>query len=145
MPDPRNPGLGPERVPSYGHQFGAVHDRVVGNEEPDPTFYSKISNKKKVDYICKALRLAPTAFHLDLPMPFEDWALSDDMSLINCGLYFADLRRQFYFVVLRDNPEMERSVAWVTHADAEFWNNEFNRILAQRTSGTLIGESRVLN
>lgn len=145
MPDPRNHGHGPERTPSYGHQFGALHDRVVGDEAPDSTFYSKISNRKKVDYICKSLRLAPHAFHLDLPLPLEDWALSDDLSLINCGLYFADLRRQFYEQLFYENDGLKDSPAFGRHAESEFWNHEFNRILAQRQQGALIPDPRVLN
>jgi hypothetical protein len=145
LSNPRNDGHGPERVPSYGHQFGALHDRVVGDESPDTTFYSKISNKRKVDYICKALRLAPHAFHLDLPLPLEDWALSDDLSLINCGLYFADLRRQFYGRVIQENPSLENSPMFAMQGEAEYWNHEFNKILAQRQQGSLIADGRVLH
>jgi len=146
LSDSRNPGPGgPDRVPSYGHQFGALHDRVVGDESPDVTFYTKVSNRQKVDYICKALRMAPQSFNLDLPLPLEDWALGEDMSLINSGLYFADLRRQFYGRQLRDQPELEQSPAWEAHADSEFWNHEFNRVLAKRSRGELINDGRVLN
>lgn len=144
MSDPRNHGHGPERVPSYGHQFGALHDRVVGDENPDTSFYSGISNKKKVDYICKALPLAPMAFHLDLPLPLEDWALSGDVSMINSGLYFSDLRRQFYGRLITDHALMN-SPAFGIHAEAEFWNYEFNRLLAKRTDGSLHSDPRVLN
>lgn len=145
MSSTRNDGHGPERTPSYGHQFGALHDRVVGDATPDTTFYSKISNKNKVDYICKALRLEPHAFHLDLPFPLEDWALSEDMSLINSGLYFADLRRQFYARVLAEKPDLMNSPMFAALGESEFWNHEFNRVLAQRQNGALISDGRVLH
>lgn len=148
MSDPRNHGHrspGPKRVPSYGHRFGVLHDRIVGDDEPDETFYSKISNKRKTDYICDALRLAPNSFHLDLPLPLEDWAHSDDMSLINAGLYFSDMRRQFYSALINQDRTLMDSTVFGIHAEAEFWNFEFNRVLAKRRSGDLIGDPRVLN
>lgn len=145
MSDPRNHDHGPERVPSYGHQFGLIHDRVVGDGTPDHTFHSKISNKQKTDYVCAALRLDPRAFNLDLPFPLEDWAASDDLSLINAGLYFADLKRQFYETLLTEHKEMERTPAWAILAEAEFWNVEFNRTLVKRTTGSVMMDGRVLN
>jgi hypothetical protein len=147
LPDPRNHGhgSGPQRIASYGHQFGPLHDRIVGDQNPDDSFYSKISNKEKVDYICHALRVAPNAFHLDLPLPLEDWAHSDDLSLINCGLYFADMRRQFYERLLNEHKELRMSTAFGNHAEAEFWNFEFNRILARRRQGMLLADTRSLN
>jgi hypothetical protein len=147
LPDPRNHdhGSGPERVVSYGHRFGPLHDRVVGDESPDDSFFSKISNKAKVDYICHALRIAPNAFHLDLPLPLEDWAHSEDISLINCGLYFADLRRQFYERLLFENVALRTTPAFDLHGEAEFWNFEFNRILTRRRQGVLLADPRVLN
>lgn len=145
MPSPRDQVHrdGPERVPSYGHQFGDLHDAVVGDRSPDETFYSKISNAKKAEYICQSLRLSPGAFHLDLPLPLEDWAESDDMSLINAGLYFADLRRQFYDKLITANRELETSPAWSHHAEAEFWNHAFNALLAKRSSGRLLADPRM--
>lgn len=147
LSDPRNDdhGNGPERVPSYGHKYGALHDRVVGNQEPDETFHSHISNKLKVDYICKTLRLAPYAFHLDLPFPLEDWALSDDAGLINAGLYFSDLRRQFYEQLLREHRELENGPVFHAHGEAQFWNHEFNRVLNRKHSGVLLVDTRVLH
>lgn len=147
LSDPRNHGErgGPDRSPSYGHRFGPLHDAVVGDTEPDETFYTKVSNKAKVDYIVQALRLDPKAFHLDLPFPLDDWHLSDDMSLINCGLYFADLRRQFFARLLKAEPDLQATDAWTIHADAEYWNNMFNTILVKRRQGILINESRVLH
>lgn len=143
MPDPRNDGHGgPERVPSYGHQFGAIHDRIVGDQTPDESFYSKVSNAQKAEYVCRALRLDPKAFNLDLPLPLEDWALSDDVSLLRSGLFLADMRRQFYATILREHKELERTQAWQNHAEAEFWNHEFNRIIAQKRDGALILDPR---
>lgn len=147
LSDPRNLGdrSGPDRSPSYGHQFGPLHDSVVGDTSPDETFFTKVSNKAKVDYIVQALRLDPKAFHLDLPFPLEDWTMSDDMSLINAGLYFADLRRQFFARLLAEQPDLQTSDAWAIHADAEYWNHTFNTLLVKRRQGILIGDSRVLH
>lgn len=145
MPDPRNPGHGPDRIPSYGHKYGALHDRIVGEQAADDNFYNGINNHTKAEYICKALRLLPIAFHLDLPLPMEDWALSDDISLIYSGLYFSDLRRQFYGTLIRQNPELLNSEAFQIESEAQFWTNEFNRILLKRKEGILIVEQRVLH
>lgn len=147
MPDPRNHGLGdgPERIPSFGHQYGALHDRVVGDETPDDSFYTKVSNKQKVDYICQAIRIAPNAFHLDLPLPLEDWSLSEDMSLINSGLYIADMRRQFYEVLLNEHVALRNGPAFGNHAESEFWAFEFNRLIAKRRQGIMLPDPRLLN
>jgi hypothetical protein len=136
---------GPDRTPSYGHRYGQLHDTICGDESPDETFFSKISNKAKVDYIVTALRLDPRAFHLDLPLPVEDWSLSDDMGLINAGLYLSDLRRQFFARLINMKPDLKRSSAFVKHGEAEFWAHEFNGLLSKRTSGRLLPDPRVLH
>lgn len=145
MSDPRNHDNGPVRIPSYGHKYGLLHDRIVGDTDPDPTFFSKISNHAKTDYICEALRLDPRAFNLDLPFPLEDWAGSEDMSLINSGLYFADMKRQFFEALIVAHPEHRTGEAWVKQGEAEFWSYEFNRTLHKRTSGAVIKDPRVLH
>lgn len=147
LSDPRNQGHGngPARIPSYGHQFGALHDRIVGSEEPDESFYTRISNRKKVDYICESLRMDPVAFNLDLPFPLEDWVQSGDASLINSGLYFVDMRVQFYGALMRDDASLEKTPVFKHYAQAEFWQFEFNRALARRQRGELLADPRVLN
>ncbi|AFU88050.1 hypothetical protein CcrColossus_gp180 [Caulobacter phage CcrColossus] len=145
MSDPRNPDHGPARIPSYGHKYGLLHDRIVGDKDPDSTFHSKISNHAKTEYICQALRLDPRAFNLDLPFPLEDWNSSSDMSLINAGLYFTDMRRQFFEALVAEHAEHRHGDAWVKQGEAEFWCVEFNRTLHKRLSGIVIGDSRVLN
>jgi hypothetical protein len=143
LPSPRNHGAGPERVPLYGHQFGVIHDRIVGSTAPDETFYSKISNNSKVEYICVALRMRPHAFHLDLPFPVEDWAASEDVSMNNCGLYLAELRRQFFGALLEEHPEFERTPVWLKYGEAEYWGQEFNHLVTKRRTGNLILDGRV--
>jgi hypothetical protein len=147
VPDPRNQGHRdrPQRIPSFGHQFDALHASVVGDDREDRSFYTGISHKAKVSYICEALRLSRGAFNLDLPLPLEDWALSDDMSLITSGLYVGVLRREFYERLFGERPDLRHGAAWAHHADAEFWSSEFNRIIHKRGQGVLIEDARVLN
>lgn len=147
MPHPRNHGHGngPARIPSYGHRYGLLHDRILSDDRPDDTFYSKVSNRDKTNYVCQTLRITPNSFHLDLPLPFEDWALSDDMSLLNAGLFVADMRRQFYEALMTEHKELRDSPAFANHADAEFWNHEFNRLIAKRKHGVHLPEPRILN
>jgi hypothetical protein len=142
LSDPRHQGHGPERVPSFGHQFGDLHEKIVDSVAPDDTFYSKISNREKVQYICGVTRMAPKAFHLDLPLPLEDWAHTDDVSLVNCGLYFSDMRRQFYDTLLRDHEELRQGRAWKLHAESEFWAFEFNCLLAKMRQGVILTDPR---
>ena len=143
MRHPRNHGDGgPQRVPSYGHQYDELHASVVDDDAPDESFQSKISNKAKVAYITEVLRLDPAHFHLDLPLPLDDWQLSDDLSLISAGLYFSNLRRQFFARLLDDKPELATSEAWTNHATAEYWNLAFNREYGKRVLGMLIPDAR---
>ena len=146
MSDSRRNDHGPERVPSYGHKFGALHDQIVGDKTLDQSYPSlQVSNLTKVEYICKALRLDPRLFNLDLPLPMEDWAHSEDFSLHRSGLFFSDLRNQFYNTLLQQEPDLERSEAWRHKAEAEFWMVEFNKLIAKRRDGLLIPEWRVLH
>jgi hypothetical protein len=145
LSDPRHQDHGPSRVPSFGHQFGALHQRIVDDDSRDDSFHSGISNRAKVAYMCDALRLNPANFNLDQPFPVEDWACSDSMALYNCGLYLCDLRRQFYAALIGQEPSMERSTAWVNHAEAEHWNHQFNRLIYKRGRGVLLDDPRVLN
>ena len=144
MRNPRNhsDGVGPERVPSYGHQYDVLHADVLSDDAPDDAFQSKISNKEKVAYIAEALRLNPAHFHLDLPLPLDDWQLSDDLSLISAGLYFSNLRRQFFSRLLDENPDLALTEAWTNHATAEYWNITFNREYGKRVFGVLVPETR---
>lgn len=137
-------GGGPRRVPSYGHQYDELHDAVLSDDSPDEAFQSRISNKDKAAYIADALRLNPAHFHLDLPLPLDDWHLSDDLSLISAGLYFSYLRAQFFARLLDADPELMRTEAWRLHAEAEYWNRAFNHIYGKRVYGVILPEWRTL-
>lgn len=147
MPDPRNDDHrdGPSRVPSFGHKFDVLHASVVGDEREDKSFYNGISHRDKVNYICEATRLPRGAFNLDLPLPLEDWALSEDMSLIMAGLYTSVMRREFYEHLFVEEPGLRHGAAWTHHAEAEFWGTEFNRLIHKRNQGLLMEDWRVLN
>lgn len=140
-----HPAEGPERVPCYGHLYDALHKSILSDDAPDDAFMSKISNKAKVDYITQALRLDPAHFHLDLPLPLDDWQLSDDMSLISAGLYFSNLRRQFFARLMAQDPALEVTDVWTNHATAEYWNDAFNREFGKRSFGVLLPETRSLH
>lgn len=144
MRNPRNQGdgHGPERAPSYGHQYDELHAAVLTDDAPDDAFQSKISNKAKAAYIAEALRIAPAHFHLDLPLPLDDWQLSDDLSLISAGLYFSNLRRQFFERLLDENPDLATTEVWTNHATAEYWNTAFNAEYAKRSYGILLPDAR---
>lgn len=145
MPDPRTHDQGPVRVASYGHEYGYLHDRIVGDEKPDDTLSTRRSNRAKVDYICTALRIDPTTFHLDIPFPLEDWLMSDDMSLLTSGLYFACLRREFLETLLETTPALRQTEAFKQHADAQYWNFAFNFHVTKRNTGELVSDPRVLH
>lgn len=147
MLSPRNHGnySGPAVPLSYSQHYGREHDSVVNDAEPDDSFYSKVSNKAKAAYICKAAGVPPRAFYVDVAFPVEDWAVSGDVGLITSGLYLADLRRQFYALLLREGLVAENSPAWAEHGKAEFWAHAFNFALARRTSGALPIDPRVLH
>lgn len=138
-------GDGPCRAPSYGHRYERLHDDLLSDETPDEAFQSRISNKDKVAYIAGALRLNPDHFHLDLPLPLDDWQLSDDLSLICAGLYFSYLRAQFFERLLAEQPDLTRSEAWGLHAQAEYWNRAFNREYGKRVHGVLLPDARALH
>ncbi len=140
MPDPRNY---PERGASYGHQYEKLHKRVVEDVRPDDTFNSKVPNNNKVEYICEALRLKRRDFNLDLPLPIEDWLESDDMSMLIAGLYFVDLRRQFYEVLMNTHHELAREEPWTRHAACEFFSHQFSDRLARKQSGYILSDDRV--
>lgn len=146
MPDPRieDHRDGPERSTSYGYQFGDIHDSVVNDERRDPTFYNGISNAGKTAYICEALGMKRAYFNLDLPLPFEDWAKSDDASKSQAGMYMATMRVDFYEKLFAHEPDLKQGEAWALHAQAEYWNNAFNRIIHRR-QGLLVGEGRRLH
>ncbi|USN14859.1 hypothetical protein PAPPERLAPAPP_04900 [Brevundimonas phage vB_BpoS-Papperlapapp] len=138
-------GDGPQRIPSYGHQYDKLHAAVLSDDSPDEAFQSRISNKDKVAYIAEALRLHPDHFHLDLPLPLDDWQLSDDLSLISAGLYFSYLRTLFFARLLDENPELTTTEAWSNHAAAEYWNRAFNREYGKRVHGILLPDSRAVH
>lgn len=145
MPASRNQnhGGGPERVPSFGHQFEDLHTRVIDNDAKDENFYSGIAHRAKVDFICGVLKFPRASFNLDIPFPLEDWAHSDDYSLITCGLYMATMRNEFYTRLFESNPELKRGSAWLNHSEAEHWNHEFNVLVHRRAHGILIHDPRV--
>lgn len=143
MPDTRNENAGPARTPAFAHRFEGQHARVVSNDRPDLSFHNNISNKAKVAYICEVLRLEPGQFRLDLPFPVEDWALSDDRAILNCGLYLNDLRLQFYGGLIHEDRARERSELWARHAEAEYWAPTFNGLVTRRGAGVLQPDTRV--
>ncbi len=147
MPAPRNHGYydGPAVPLSYSQHYGSEHDSVVADAAPDESFYSKISNKAKAAYICKAIHMPARAFFVDVAFPVDDWVTSGDVGLITSGLYLADLRRQFYALLLREGLVAENSPAWAEHGKAEFWAHAFNFALARRTTGALPMDPRVLH
>lgn len=146
MPASRNYGYhGPATAVTYSQHHRDVHDRIVKDDRPDNSYFSKIANTEKVAYICRAVGIPASLFNIDTPFPIEDWALSGDAGLLNCGLYLNDLRRQFYGKLLNTGAVPENSPAWAEHAKAEFWSFSFNFAVIRRSSGDLTIDSRVLN
>lgn len=114
------------------------------DDSADEAFPSGISNRGKADYLTQAIGLDPALFHLDLPLPVDDWSMSEDASKLNAGLYLSDLRRQFFLLLFRENPHLLKTEAWAQHAEAEFWCLTFNRVITQRNTGYLVQEQRNL-
>lgn len=129
----------------YHHRYGIVHDAIVNDTAPDEDYFTKINNRSKADYICKSNNISPMMFNVELPLPFEDWAASDDLSKVTSALYFMDLRAQFYARLMRDDKSLKDSAVFVKHAEAEFWMGASNFFLNKKTSGKLMISDRVLH
>jgi hypothetical protein len=147
VPQPRNQDhrTGPQRVPSFGHKYGDIHDVILKNAAKDDRFYTGISNTEKVDFICETTRLQRSAFSLDMPLPIEDWSCSDDQSLIIAGLFLASLREDFYERLFESHPETRHGPAWANQAEAEYWFLRLNAIVHKRSQGIVLVDMRVMH
>ncbi len=129
----------------FHHRYGLVHGAIINDPAPDEDYHNKISNRGKSEYICKSNNISPVMFNVELPVPFEDWASSDDLSKVTSALYFMDLRAQFYGRLMKDDPELRNSSLFSMHAEAEFWAGAANFFLNKKTTGKLVVVDRVLH
>ena len=104
----------------------------------------EMTNAMRSDYARKATGLNPKDFSILLPFPFDEWLISEDLSLIRSGLFILDMR---FDAIQRARAKLGLDESWmfVEQAEAEHYGQAFYRRAAAMELGSLIPEQRVLN
>lgn len=137
LPRPHGHRISPE-------QRNLIHRQVCADQTPDPRFGSELSHAQKVAYICGVLGYPEAVFDLEVPFPLEDWAASEDNSLMFAGLYLTTLRFEFYSKQMTADAEAE-TACFKEIAETEFWNFGFRQLLKRRTLGNFTPDDRVIH
>ena len=139
----------PDTLPSpapeitAGEQLDAYHAQVVSDKRLDFRYAEPINNADKVELICEILPFEVAEFDLAMDFPLETFSNSNDTALLRCGLYIADMRREFYGLIIGSSPETVRHDVWEAQAAAEYWMEQFDAIMYRRQTGEKRAPRRV--
>ncbi len=116
-------------------KLSMMHTVVASDVRPDIKYLRQLSNVDKIKAVCRVLGRDTAGFDIGNSAPFDVWLRSMDRSNITAGMYFADLKVQYYTLVnSRLDGGRTDSIDQMI-AENEWWYDKFSDILYTFNTG----------
>lgn len=101
------------------------------------------SNAARAEFICDVLRIKPEEFSLLLPLPYDEWLVSEDLALVRAGMFLTDMLLSAYIRVKVDCAKPDLFFEEI--GELEWWVSAFANRHNRIDKGFPAVDTRTLN